>query len=178
MLTLTEISTHFAGLDMVQRELLPQYDKALRHLTQRNHLPVADQRGRAFYYDEAGAAAIRIAQIANEAGLHRATMEVLTAYLSQTYKSDAFPSNPGLQPRMIDEAVRRTRANEVFALQIVMTTDYRFRCNFDWPRKQQSERVSSAVTSAGLIKDGLPELSRLILPASRLIADVLQAFEG
>lgn len=178
MRTLTEISTHFAQLDMVQSDRLPQYDKALRHLTQRNHLPVADQRGRAFYYDEAGAAAIRIAQVANEAGLHRATMEVLTGYLSQTFKSEAFPPEPGLQPRIIDEAVRRTRAKEVFALQVVMTTDYRFRCNFDWPRKKPSERIRNAAINAGLTQDSLPELSRLTLPASRLIADVLLAFEG
>ena len=173
MLTLTELSSHFACLDDIKEDDLPAYDKALRNLTQRHNLPVASQRGRVFLYSEGGAAAIRLAQIASEFELSRYAIGALTSFMASTHHIPR--PKPGLQPNMMEEAARRVRAGETFNVNLIMSADFQYRCEADWVKEPVNEKVDITLKQTG--RDHAAELARFVLPASRLIADVCRAFE-
>lgn len=171
MRTLAELAVHFAQLDNVAPNELTTFEKGLRNLTQHNFLPPNDQVGRIFKYDVDGAAAVRLVQVANDFGIKRASLSVLTRFLF-----DHGTANFGQKPvSLIREAVDRAKAGESFSLSIIMGADRTYRCEVDWQKKPKSERVEQAFGSAG--RECSPELARFTLPMSAIILDLLPAFE-
>lgn len=164
MRTLAELTPEFARLDGVEGDLAA-YEKALRNLVQRNHLPPTDQAGRVFLYDLPEAAAIRIAQIANDFGLSRAAIDPICRWMRDAYRG-TFPPKPGLQPSNMSEAVRRVREGEAFAVTLTMDARRRYLVKPDWERPHRRKAPQE-----------YPEIGGFAVPASQIIADLLPLFE-
>ena len=164
MRTLTEIADIFAHLDSVASVDRAAYEKGLRNLAQRNHLPPSDVSGRVFLYDEAGAASIRLVQIAHAFGIGRMALEALTQFLAAHRQ----------------EVRDRAQAGESFNVVVLMGADGRFRTLADWSRSAEDEagqeRRQRAAQLAG--RAHAAEVARFVLPASDIARAVLAAFEG
>lgn len=164
MRTLTEIADTFARLDSVASVDRAAYEKALRNLAQRHHLPPADIAGRVFIYDEAGATSIRLVQIAHAFDIGRMALESLTRFLADRR----------------GEVMDRARAGETFNVAVLMGADGRFRTLANWSRLAEDEagqaRRQRAAQLAG--RAHAAEVARFVLPASDIARAVLAAFEG
>lgn len=164
MYTLSKIAETFARLDAIAPEDRAAYEKGLRNLAQRNHLPPADVSGRVFLYDDAGAASIRMIQIAHAFGIGRMALEALTQFLAGH--------------RL--EIMARVQGGETFNVAICMGADGRFRALSDWSRPAADdagrERRQRAAQMAG--RAHAPEIARFTLPASEIARDVLAALKG
>lgn len=163
MRTLAELTPEFARLDGLSGDLAA-YEKSLRNLTQRHHLPPTDQWGRIFLYGASGAAAIRIAQIAADFGLSRAALDPLCRWFTKPYLY--YPPKPGLQPTNAGEAVRRTKAGETFAITLTMGADRRYLVKADWRQEPRRKLTVQPVEIAGFA-----------VPASTIISQLLPLFE-
>ncbi|WP_108259131.1 hypothetical protein [Mangrovicoccus ximenensis] len=172
MNTLTEITRKFAALDGIEEGQHVQYEKSLRNLCQRNNLPPTEQRGRVFHYDQSAAVAIRLAQIANEFGVSRPVLQHLAYWLAETGERRTKVPGGWLGVSHAREAVERTKAGEEFAISVICGQDWRFRVEADWgPKKVKDPELQAAIQAAG--RAHAPEIARLTLPASEIIASVL-----
>ncbi|MFN3312578.1 MAG: hypothetical protein ACK46Q_03825 [Hyphomonas sp.] len=174
--TLAEIAARFARQDGVEDEHHAQFEKGLRNLVQRHFLPPTTQQGRIFLYDRAAAATIRLAQIASEFGIPRATIDTLTRWLSGSgERREKLPSGGQMGVSHAAEAIQRLEAGEAFALHLIMTTDRTVFVRADWERdRPRSERAENALRLIG--KGPKAEIARFTLPASELIAEILPLF--
>ena len=178
MHTLTEITPVFAALDRVPEEGIPQYEKALRNLLQRHHLPPSDQRGRVFLYDHGAISAIRLVQIANTFGLDRLAIDPLARWLHASGERKRRVEGGWFGVSHCEEAVERSQAGEDFSISLICRSDYRFDVEADWhPGEPPSERVRQALESAGLSRQAPPEIARFMLPAASLIRAVIGALK-
>ncbi|AUM72925.1 hypothetical protein [Paracoccus jeotgali] len=178
--TLAEIAARLARHDDVEDEHHAQFEKGLRNLVQRHFLPPTTQQGRIFLYDRAAAATIRLAQIASEFGIPRASIDTLTRWLSGSgERREKLPSGGQMGVSHAAEAIQRVEAGEEFALHIIMTTERTVFVRADWKsdREIDPESQARADNALRLIGKGpKPEIARFSLPASELIAEILPLF--
>ncbi|MBB4120212.1 hypothetical protein [Martelella radicis] len=174
MFTLAEIIPVFASLDNVPAKDIARYEKALRNLVQRNHLPPSDQRGRVFMYDEGALSAIRLVQIANEFGLDRTAIDPLARWLAESGTRRRKVTGGWLGVTHSAEAVERVQNGEEFSVSLVLGADYRYCVEASWSLDQpKSERVENSLRLAGL--SNAPAIARFSLPASSIIVELLSS---
>lgn len=176
-LTLAEIAAKFSRLDGIEDHDHAQYEKALRNLVQRQYLPMTTQQGRVFLYDNAAAVTIRLAQIAAEFGIPRASIDNLTRYLTNAGDRVKPVKGGHRGVSRAEEAIERVSSGEGFAIHVIMRADGTVVAKADWKSDRPADnpedvsRVKEALRLAGL--EPKPEIARFSLPASRLIAEVL-----
>lgn len=171
-LTLAEIAARFACLDDVDDADHAAYEKALRNLVQRHFLPPTTQQGRVFLYDRAAAVTIRLAQIAAEFGLPRASIDTLSRWLSNSGERRVKVEGGYMGVSRAAEAIERVESGESFSIHVVMRADGSVRAEADWASDSpRSPRAADAIRAAR--GEPMPEVARFTLPASRLIAEIL-----
>ncbi|SLN68172.1 hypothetical protein ROG8370_03196 [Roseovarius gaetbuli] len=183
MYTIRDATEAFFALDRVPPEKGAALDKTLRNLSQRVYMPPVGRSGRADTYSLETICALRLLHKASLFGLDRWQLEKLAQYLhvadsmagDQTEKfSGGFRHLPP-----IEEAVQRVRVGEVFNIGIAMLSDGTIKPFVDWRPLGETEEIAekgvALLAGAGLQR--LPQDAAFILPASRLIGELIEVLD-
>lgn len=176
MFTIRDATNAFFSLDGTVPEQGAALDKSLRHLSQRIYLLPVGREGRADTYSLETICALRLLHKASVFGLDRWQLEKLARFLQIV---DPLSSGPRekisggwrtLSP--IEEAVQRVRDGETFVVGMTMLSDGTVKPFTDWPGDDETAKGADFLGEVGMKK--LPEDACFTLPASRLIAELLE----
>ena len=181
MYTIRNATEAFFSLDKIPPEQGAALDKTLRNLSQRVYLPPVGRSGRADTYALETICALRLIYKASIFGLDRWQLEKLARCLQiadsmaggQTEKfSGGFRHLPP-----IEEAVQRVRVGEVFNIGLTMLSDGTVKPFADWRPLGEPEEITEKGTAllAGAGMQRLPQDASFTLPASRLIAELIDS---
>ncbi|WHZ35475.1 hypothetical protein [Sagittula sp. MA-2] len=175
MYVIRDATNAFAKLDKTPPDEVAPLDKSLRNLSQRVYLPAAGREGRADAYALETICTLRMLHKASVFGLDRWQLEKLAQFLQV-----ADPMGNGRREKLagrsrllspIEEAMQRVRAGEAFSVVIAMLSDGTFKVRTDWEPDEEPDEAAEEILAA--LGGTLSEDARFVLPASRLLSELL-----
>ncbi|MFW2545516.1 hypothetical protein ACN2XU_23045 [Primorskyibacter sp. 2E107] len=175
MYVIRDATNAFATLDKTPPDVVASLDKSLRNLSQRVYLPAAGREGRADAYTLEAICTLRLLHKASVFGLDRWQLEKLAQFLQVadpigTGRREKLEGRSRLLPP-IEEAMQRARAGESFSVVIAMLSDGTCKLRADWKPDEEPDAAAEEILAA--FGGMLPEDARFVLPASRLISELL-----